>query len=213
MSEGPTDWNERYAQRTTPWDTGRPSGELQRILREREIPRGRALELGCGTGTNAVFLAQQGFEVTAVDISSLAIEQARIKAAEAGVDVALLAADLVELPDLGPPFPLVFDRGVYHTVRRDNLAGFLDTLSRVTTQSAAGTPGGTYLTLAGNANEFREGELGPPRVSAEEICRELGELMELVQLREIRFDETLIDDKLERALAWSALFRRKRPAT
>jgi len=203
MPEKPPDWDERYAQRNTPWDTGRPSSELQRILREREIPRGRALELGCGTGTNAVFLAQQGFDVTAVDVASLAIEQARVKATEAGVDVTWFVADLLDLPDVGPPFPFVFDRGVYHAVRREDLAGFLETLSRVT------APGGTYLTLAGNANEMRPDEAGPPRVSAEEICRELAPLMDLVQLREIRFDEAIIDGKRERPLAWSALFRRK----
>ena len=206
MPEGTRDWDERYAQRNTPWDTGRPSSELQRILREREIPPGRALELGCGTGTNAVFLAQQGFDVTAVDISPLAVEQARAKADAAGVKIALLVADLFELPDVGPPFPLVFDRGVYHAARREDLARFLDTLSRVTAE------GGIYLTLAGNANEVRPGEEGPPRVSAEEICRELAPLMDLVQLREIRFDEALIGGHLERPLAWSALFRRKRPA-
>jgi SAM-dependent methyltransferase len=207
LPETSPDWNERYAQRTTPWDTGRPSSELERILRERAIPRGRALELGCGSGTNAVFLAVQGFDVTGVDLSPLAIEEARARADEAGVNVALLVADLLELPDLGPPFPFVFDRGVYHAVRREDLAGFLDTLSRVT------APGGTYLTLAGNANEIRPGEGGPPRVSAEEICRELAPLMDLIQLREIRFDAALIDGKPERPLAWSALFRRKQPVT
>ena len=205
MPEEPPDWNERYVQRNTPWDTGRPSSELQRILREHEIVRGRALELGCGTGTNAVFLAQQGFDVTAMDISPLAIEQARAKVDEAGVDVTLLAADLLKLPDVGPPFQFVFDRGVYHAVRRENLAGYLDTLSRVTAL------GGMYLTLAGNANEICPGEGGPPRVSAEEICRELAPLMDLVQLREIRFDEAVIGGKRERPLAWSALFCRKRP--
>ncbi len=205
MPEELPDWDERYARQNTPWDTGRPSSELQRILREHEIPRGRALELGCGTGANAVLLAQQGFDVTAVDVSPLAIEQARVKAAEAGVDVALLAADLLKLPDVGPPFPFVFDRGVYHAVRRESLAGFLDTLSRVT------APGGMYLTLAGNANEIRPGERGPPRVSVEDICRELAPLMDLVELREIRFDGTVVDGRNERPLAWSALFRKKPP--
>ena len=208
MPEGPPDWNERYEQGSIPWDSGRPSEELQRILGEREIARGRALDLGCGTGTNAVFLAGQGFEVTAVDVSSVAVEQARAKAARAGVDVTLLAADLLDLPDLlteqgVPPFPFVFDRGVYHTVRRENVPGFVATLSRVT------APGGIYLTLAGNANEVRPGEEGPPRVSAEEICRELCPPMELIQLREIRFHGTTVDGKRERPLAWSALFRRK----
>ncbi len=206
MPEQPPDWDQRYAQQNTPWDTQQPSSELRRVLREQEIPRGRALELGCGTGTNAVFLARQGFDVTALDISPLAIERAQRKANEAGVEVTLLTADLLDLPDLGPPFPLVFDRGVYHAVRRKDLAGFLDTLSRVS------APGGIYLTLAGNANEIRPGEGGPPRVSAEDLCRELAPLMNLVELREIRFDEAVIDGRRERPLAWSALFRRKQPA-
>ena len=204
MAEGPPDWNERYAENNAPWDTGRPSSELRRILQQHDIPRGRVLELGCGTGTNAIFLAQQGFEVTAVDISTLAIERARVKAAEGGVNVTLAAADLLDLPDLGPAFPFVFDRGVYHTVRREALDGFLETLSRVS------APGGMYLTLAGNANEVRPDEEGPPRVSAETICRETAPLMELVQLREFRFDKCLKDTPdRPRALAWSALFRRK----
>lgn len=203
MPEDRPDWNERYAQGNTPWDTGRPSRELERALSEHEIPRGRVLELGCGSGTNAVFLAQQGFEVTAIDVSPLAIDRAKAKVLEAAVDVTLLAADLLDLPDLGPAFPLVFDRGVYHTVRRGNLPGFLATLSKVTEQ------GSIYLTKAGNANEVRLAEQGPPQVSAEEICRELGTLFDLVELRETRFNDIVFDGKPERPLAWSALFRRK----
>ncbi|NQT40124.1 MAG: class I SAM-dependent methyltransferase [Planctomycetes bacterium] len=203
MPEELPDWNERYAQEKTPWDTGRPSSALRRILDQYPLVRGRVLELGCGTGTNAVFLARQGFDVTAVDISPLAIERAREKASRAGVDVTLLAADLLDLPELGPPFPLVFDRGVYHAVRRNDLPGFLATLARVS------TPGGMYWTLAGNANEIRGDEPGPPQVSAEEICRELAPLMDLVQLQEIRFDEILVAGNRKRPLGWSALFRRK----
>ena len=192
MTDQPPDWNQRYAEQNTPWDTGRPSSELERILHEQDIAPCRALELGCGTGTDAVFLAELGFDVTAVDISPLAIEQARAKADQAGVRVAFFAADLLEIPDVGPPFAFVLDRGVYHALRRNALQGFLDTLAKVT------APGGIYLTVAGNSNESRPGESGPPRVSAEEICRELTPIMDLVQLRETRFDETVIDGKRER---------------
>jgi SAM-dependent methyltransferase len=206
MPEPPRDWNQRYAQHNTPWDTGRPSSELTRILREFEFQPGRVLELGCGTGTNAIFLAQEGFDVTAVDVSPLAIDEARVKVRAAGVGARLLVADLLQLPELGPPFAFVFDRGVYHAVRRENLPGFLDTLNRAT------AAGGLYWTLAGNANQTGRAEGGPPRVSAEELCRELGLLMDLVQLRETRFDEIVVENRPERPLAWSALFRRKQPA-
>ena len=68
------EWDQRYREGTTPWDSGVRSRELARVLDETEIVPCRTAELGCGTGTNAVFLAQQGFAVTAIDCSSRAFE-------------------------------------------------------------------------------------------------------------------------------------------
>jgi SAM-dependent methyltransferase len=74
------DWNARYVSRDVPWDCGHPSTELRRVVEETdELPRGRLLELGCGTGTNAIYLAQIGFQVTAVDGSSEAIARANAR--------------------------------------------------------------------------------------------------------------------------------------
>ncbi len=196
-------WNERYATGDTPWDSGRPSDELDRIVREGWVRSCRTLELGCGTGTNAVFLAQQGFEVTAVDTVAQAIEQAKAKAAQTGVDVQFLQGDAFGLPDLGPAFAFVFDRGLYHILRNIDLERFVEALRRVTER------GSVYLTLTGNANEPAPQEGGPPLVHAHEICLELSPLFDLVQLREFRFDGVCIDGKEVRPLAWSALLRRK----
>jgi SAM-dependent methyltransferase len=186
-----------------PWDSGKPSAELVRVLGEWDIRPGRVLELGCGTGENAVYLARQGFEVAACDIAPLAIEQAKAKVRAAGVQVRLLTADVLALPDLGPPFPFVFDRGLYHAVRRSDLAGYLKTLEQVT------APGGWYLTLAGNANDPLADQPGPPRVKASELCAELEGLFALVQLREFRFEGTPQTGTDFRPLAWSALLRRR----
>ena len=81
-----TDWNQRYIDESTPWDSGEPSKELTRALDQKLIEPCRVLELGCGTGTNAIFLARAGFSVTAVDLSEEALRQARSKAEAAGVD-------------------------------------------------------------------------------------------------------------------------------
>ena len=70
------EWNERYRNGNLPWDTGLPSSELQSVFSRNTIQPCRALELGCGTGTNSVWLAQQGFEVTGIDLATLAVEQA-----------------------------------------------------------------------------------------------------------------------------------------
>lgn len=198
------EWNDRYATKQTPWDSGEPSKELERILDQRGIKPGRALELGCGTGTNAVFLAGRGFDVTAIDLSPLAIEQAQARARQAGVSVRFQVGDVLNLPDLGPAFPFVFDRGVYHHLRSVDLKRFLEVLVRVT------QPSGLYLTLAGNANDpSTPPDQGPPTVRAEEICTELSLGFELVQLREFYFDGVKVDGRLIRPLAWSALLRRK----
>jgi cyclopropane fatty-acyl-phospholipid synthase-like methyltransferase len=200
---GPRDWENRYQEGDTPWITQQPSQELLRILKEFEIPRGRALELGCGDGVNAVLLARQGFQVSAVDVSETAIRKARERADREGVSIEFRVADVTALDGFSPPFDFVFDRGVYHVVRQDSLTGLLQSLEHVTTD------GSIYVTLAGNANEETpEGERGPPRVSAEEICREFTPLMQLVQLREFRFDASPLREAPHRPLAWSALFRR-----
>ena len=206
MPPSSIDWNARYLTADTPWDSGEPSQELARILSEGWVQPCRALEMGCGTGTNAVFLATQGFEVTALDLAGPAVEQARARAARAGVRVRFLQADVLAPPELGPAFPFVFDRGVYHHVREVDLDRFLEFLARVC------EPGGFYLTLAGNANEPAPAEGGPPRVHAHEISLELAPLFDLVQLREFRFDGVCIQGREVRPLAWSALLRRKPPA-
>jgi SAM-dependent methyltransferase len=199
----PPDWEERYQQGDTPWNTQQPSSELMRILQEYEIPRGQALELGCGEGASAVYLCRQGFEVTAVDVSPTAVERAREYAGREGVNVDFRVADVTALGDVPAPFAFVFDRGLYHVVRQKNLVGLLETIERVT------EPGSYYLTLAGNANEENPHERrGPPRVTAEEICRELTSLLQLVQLREFRFGASASESAMKRPLAWSALFRR-----
>src|SRR5262245_20756022 len=68
-----TEWNARYWDGSLPWDTGRPSSELQRLIVQHTIMPCRVLELGCGTGTNSVWLAQMGFEVTGIDVVPLAV--------------------------------------------------------------------------------------------------------------------------------------------
>ena len=206
MTQSSPEWNERYAANETPWDSGTPSSELQRLLTQFKIAPCRTLEIGCGTGTNAVYLAQQGFDVSGADLAPLAIEQAKKKATHAGVAFDCRVVDLTNPADdflQQPPFDFVFDRGVYHVIRRHALDGLLHTLERVT------RPGSLYIALTGNANDPTDAEEGPPRVAADELCSELGGLFRLVQLREFHFDEVVIDGKPGSFLAWSATLRRR----
>ncbi len=191
-------WEERYRQNETPWDTGLPSSELMRVLAARRIGPCRVLELGCGTGTNVVWLAEQGFDAMGVDVSPRAIEAARHRAAEAGVSPHFMAGNLLTLEGLGEPFDLLFDRGCYHAVRRDDCDGYLRTADRWT------RPGALALVLTGNARQ--EGQDGPPRVTEEELRTELGRVFEVIDLREMHFDRSPQDGK--RYLGWSFLGRK-----
>jgi methyl halide transferase len=196
------DWEQRYRDADTPWDSGLPSRELQRVLQERQIQPCRALELGCGTGTNAVFLAEQGFDVTAVDCAAPAIERARARAAAAGVEVEWIEADVQHFGAGREPFGFVFDRGCYHCCRRVDLAGWLETLRNVT------RPESLYLSLSGNANE--QTEHGPPRVTEEEIRTELGGLFKFEFIREFHFQDA---GGVRGPLGWSCLMVRRGDAS
>jgi SAM-dependent methyltransferase len=198
MSPEPRNWDERYRLNDTPWETGHPSTELERIVREDKITPSAALELGCGTGANAVWLAEEGFTVTAIDISPLAIERARARANAPKVHVKFIVGDVLQDPGVGGPFDFFFDRGCYHVVRTIDVEAYVGLLRR------AIAPGGRGLVLAGNARLPRT---GPPIVSETEIRAELGQLFSIERLREITFDLAPGDGK---HLGWSCLLRRPR---
>jgi methyl halide transferase len=194
-------WDSRYRAGDLPWDTGRPSAELIRRLQQNPVKPCRAIEFGCGTGSNAVWLALQGFDVTGIDISPLAIAAANDRAKHAGVSVRFLCADVTEMPDLGPPFEFFFDRGCYHAVRRVGATAFLKALEKAT------EPGAIGIVLTGNSKEERKP--GPPVVSEQTIRDELGRSFEILSLEEFRFDQDEADG--HRHLGWSVLLRKHAP--
>ena len=193
------EWNERYRDGNLPWDTGRSSSELQRVLGRNPIQPCRALDLGCGTGTNSVWLAQQGFEVTGIDVAPLAVDRAEERARDAGVTARFVVGDVLHLPDLGGAFGFFFDRGCYHAVRRDAPDQYAAAVAR---QVASG---GRGLILAGNAREPHDP--GPPVVTEKEIRDELGVAFEILDLHEFRFDEA--PGVAERFLGWSCLVEKR----
>jgi len=194
------DWDSRYVSGNIPWDTGRPSTELVSVLDEEHIAPCSAIDLGCGTGTNAVYLASLGFEVTAVDVSPTAIDRCRMRRASTDVRIRCLVADLLNpTEDIGGPYEFFFDRGCFHILRRTSVDRTLQTLEQIT------APGSVGLVLTGNAKEPMHP--GPPVLTEEELRTELGTLFDIVKLREIRFDAVKEGDPMP--LGWSCLVRRR----
>jgi ubiquinone/menaquinone biosynthesis C-methylase UbiE len=126
----------------TPWD-GHPIAQTLQDLVEA-LPAGSALDLGCGTGDSAVYLAQHGWTVTGVDYVEQPLEAARGKAAAARAAVSFVRADVTRLSHegLGTPFDLIVDNGCLH-----NLSDH-DRDSYVREVSAVAAPGARLLVVA-----------------------------------------------------------------
>jgi SAM-dependent methyltransferase len=174
------DWFYRlsYLAGKVPWDSGVPPPELVEVVDGPPATRpGRALDLGCGSGTNVVYLSQRGWDVTGVDLVGGAIARARSRAASASVEPRLVRGDVTRLPELGlaPGFDLLFDLGCYHGIPADRR----DAYAAGTTRLAAP---GALLLLYG----FAPGEWGrgPFRigVTGAELRRRFG-TWELVEER------------------------------
>jgi SAM-dependent methyltransferase len=168
-------WNDSYASgEPLPWDSGTPDPMLVEIIESGGIAPARTLEVGCGTGTNASYLAQHGFEVVGVDISPLAVENARAKA---HARCRFETVDFLNAAPPGGPFEFVFDRGCFHTFDEDHeRARFARNVA------AALVNGGVWLSLIGST-EGPPREAGPPRRSAREVMNAIEPSMGIVQFR------------------------------
>ena len=192
-------WDAPYRRERFPgWDVGQPCSYLVKAVEDETFRPGRAIVLGCGSGTNAIYLAGKGFEVTGIDIAPSALVIATEKARKAGVKVNWMVADMVALPKL-EAFDMVFDRGCYHHICQYNSAGYVETLRRLSHEDTRA------LILAGSDADGRRG--GPPRVKEETIRNDFSKLFEFEWLRGIRFDTR--NASANGASAWSIHLRRK----
>jgi len=162
-----------YRFRTPPWE-GHPLPQRLRNLIEGSspLPRGKALDVGCGTGDTAIYLAQHGWEVTAFDFVRIALDKARAKAASVGVSIRFLQADVthVNVAEVGEGFQLVVDNGLLHGLTDDGR----DAYGRVVNAIAAAQA--TLLIAA-----FAEGKRrGPRGIDGSEVERRFGAAWALV---------------------------------
>ncbi len=102
-----------------PYDIG-PREELLGLVESGRVKPCRAIDLGSGTASNVIYLAQHGFDVTGVDYSPAAIEMGRLRAREAGVEVTFIEDDLTNLQHVNGTFNLLVDYGCLHSISPKN---------------------------------------------------------------------------------------------
>jgi SAM-dependent methyltransferase len=163
-------WNRRWAgERANAATT--PNAFL--IAETETLPPGRALDLACGAGRNAVWLARRGWRVTGVDFSNVALQAARGHAASAGVDVEWIEADAVTWPAEGRAYDLVAVMYLQLPAAERRAA-----LARA---AAAVRPGGTLLVVGHDLLNLTEGVGGPTQADVlftpDDVAAEIGGLV------------------------------------
>ena len=187
-------WDAAYAGSTPPpWDLGRPQPAFVRLA-EQGLLAGQVLDVGCGTGEQTLLAASSGAEALGVDVSPLALEQARGKAAARGIPAAaggqigpaaaggqigpaaaggqigtarFEVADALSLGDLGLSFNTVIDSGLFHVFDDDSRARYVASLASVL------RPGGHLYLMC--FSDRQPGTFGPRRVSQDELRAAFGD--------------------------------------
>lgn len=172
-----------------PWNQPGPSRELKRLISSGMVKPCKAIDLGCGTGSNAIYLAKKGFDMTGVDICTKAIEIAKAKAAQKAVTCDFLVCDLLGRPVISDAFDFAYDWELLHHIFPDqraryakNVHGFLNT-------------GGKYLSICfseddpqfNSMQKFRKTKIGTILYfSSEEEIKSLFEpYFEIIDLKTI----------------------------
>jgi cyclopropane fatty-acyl-phospholipid synthase-like methyltransferase len=141
-----------------PWDIGRPQKPFNDMA---DRISGSVLDAGCGTGDTALLLARRGCNVTGIDFIEEAINRARRKAAERGVQATFTVKDAMTLKDWTERFDNVIDSGLFHVFSDEDRRRYVEGLATVL------RPGGRLFLMCFSDEE--PGEQGPRRVSKEEL--------------------------------------------
>jgi SAM-dependent methyltransferase len=159
-------WDQSYAGgNPAPWDIGRPQPAFIRLA-DQGLLAGRVLDAGCGTGEHTLLAASSGADAVGVDISPLAIELARGKAAGRGIKARFETADVLgladpSLADLGLTFDTAIDSGLFHVFDDDGRARYVQSLASVL------RPGGSCYLMC--FSDRQPGTIGPRRVTEAEL--------------------------------------------
>ena len=196
-------WEERYRTGDLPWDSNKPDFNLVKMVASEEVKPGRALEIGCGTGTNSVWLADSGFSVAGIDISERAVRLAVERATREGADCSFSAMDFLEGEITGSPFDFIYDRGCFHSIdskeSREDFARKVADLLR---------PQGKWLSIIGNSDGLPRA-VGPPTLTAEEIVTLVEPSFEILNLTTSHFE----DDVPDSPRAWVCLMTKRQVET
>lgn len=191
-------WNEIYRgpRGEIPWDIGVPSQHLVEVIEKEKVKPCPALDICCGTGTEAIYLAEKGFKISAIDVSKEAIKIAERKAQDAKIQVDFRVGNVLEMPFQDNSFGFVNDRGCFHCFSPAYRKWFAGEIHRVMKR------GGKYLLRCFSDEE--PGEWGPYRISKREIRETFSEYFEISEIQ-----DTLLRGRVSSHRGYCCLMERR----
>ncbi len=206
-------WQSFYTDRarSCPFFVSHPDENLVDWLNQNRIAPGRAIDLGCGNGRNAIYLAQQGFAVEGVDYSESAMQWARERVLEAGVQVTLTRRSVFDLELMDVSYDLVYDSGCFHHIAPHRRQRYVELVSRTL------KPGGVFGLVcfkpeggSGMSDEavYAQGTLGGGLGYTQEQLRHIwSPALRIVSLRTMR--EPTVDERpFGKDFLWAMLARK-----
>ncbi len=127
-------WEDAY-RTTPPWDIGRPQPAFVGLVQAGELTGNTVLDVGCGTGENALYLAHNGFSVVGVDLSTRAIVAAKAKAEERKSKIDFRLANALSLEFQSGSFDNAIDSGLFHSFTDNDRISFAHEIARVLTRN------------------------------------------------------------------------------
>ncbi len=141
-----------------PWNIKTPPDVLENLVRTGKITPCKTIDLGCGTGNYAIYLAGEGFDVTALDISSSAIKIAKNNASQKGIDCNFIVADILgDLKQIQSTFNFAYDWELLHHIFPSNREKYIRNVYRLL------NPGGQYLSVCFSEENLQFGGVGKYR--------------------------------------------------
>ena len=164
-------WEDAY-KTTPPWDIGHSQPAFVEIVENGELTKTTVLDVGCGTGENALYFAQKGFSVVGIDLSTRAISRAKEKAVERKLKVDFRVANALSLEYANDNFDNAIDSGLFHTFNDADRITFAREIARVLATN------GRYFMLCFSDKEPTNWG-GPRRINREEIEATFSQLFKI----------------------------------
>jgi ubiquinone/menaquinone biosynthesis C-methylase UbiE len=176
------DWEKVYSEYSLaqiPWHSDKPDQELVQLIESERIRPCRVLDVGCGAGTDAIYLASKGFNVIAIDISHEAIRIAEERAKKANVKVNFTTGDFLEVEFDNESFDFVNDRGCFHHMNPLRREDFAAKVSRILNSQ------GFYYLRCWSDKQQSQG--GAYSISKEVISRIFSKYFDVGDINDFRF--------------------------